>query len=83
MDIRVGRVLPEAHSGSIDKTADPWLLPLTEVALELPMKMTRAVVSFLHGGWSVPGRDGIGVPPMSGDWLHHFAAESGKHDDQR
>ena len=83
MDIRVGRVLPEAHSGSIDKTADPWLLPLTEVALELPMKMTRAVVSFLHGSWSVPGHDGIGVPPMSGDWLHDFAAESGKHDDQR
>jgi hypothetical protein len=83
MDIRVGRVLPEAHSGSIDKTAEPWLLPLTELALELPMRVARAVVAFLHGGWSVPGRGGIGVPPMSGDWLHDFAAESGKHDDQR
>jgi hypothetical protein len=47
------------------------------------MKVARAAVASLHRGWSVPGRGGIGVPPMSGDWLHDFAAESGKHDDQR
>jgi hypothetical protein len=50
------------------------------LTLGWPVSMARAV-PVLHRGSSEPGRDGIGVPPMSDDWLHEFSADSGKRDD--
>ena len=80
MDLRVGLGLSGAHSPPIERVGSPSL-PLTQLALELPVRMARIGVSLFHTGWSVPGRDGIGVTPMSGEWLRDFAKDSGKHDD--
>lgn len=82
MNIRVGRGISQAHADSIEKAGDAWLLPLIALALELPMKVARIVGAVLHTGSSVRDRNGIGVPPMSADWLHDLAADSGKHDDR-
>jgi len=57
------------------------LPPLTELAMALPMRMARAVAAILQPGSSQPGRDGIDVSPMSGEWLQQLEVDSDKHGD--
>jgi len=72
-----------AHAGSLEIEDQAPFSPLTELALVVPRKMVHAVRGLLRPGTTQPGRDGIDVPPMSGDWLQQAAADCGKHGDAR
>lgn len=79
MDTRVGRRASRAHSESADFAEADLLPTLTELMLALPMRIVRAFISVLQPGSSQPGRDGLDVSPMSGEWLHQLEVESEKH----
>lgn len=81
MDTRVGRGLSRARSESA-AVGDPRRFPpLAELAFELPVRMARTVGVLLQPGSTHPGRDGIGVRPMSYEWLRECAVDCAKRGD--
>jgi hypothetical protein len=74
MDTRAGRRLSEAPE-------QRWIPSLAGLALELPIKMTRAVTILLHPESTQPGRDGIAIGPMNHDWVRRCSMNSDKRGD--
>lgn len=81
MDSRVREQISRMQSAP-DDVADGWLPSLSELVFALPLRLARAAITAVRTPSSQPGRDGIGVPPMSSEWLQEITAESGKHDQQ-
>jgi hypothetical protein len=81
MGTRVGRTLSAARSWSTELAEPGWLTPLTDLAFVLPLRTARAFIVLLQPGSTRPGPHGIGVPPMSDDWLQQCVADSGKRGD--
>lgn len=79
MDSRVGRRDPRAHSESAEFQRADLLPPAAELVLALPMRVVGALRSLLQPEASQPGRDGIDVSPMSGEWLRQLEVDSEKH----
>ena len=81
MNARVGRSPSEARSRSVETAEEHWIPSLAELALELPLKMARAVTIVLHGESTQPGRDGIDIGPMNHDWVRRCSVNSDKRGD--
>ena len=82
MDAEVGRTLsPGARvwPGRIGHHAS--ILTPTELARALPRKMARTLRAVLHAGSTPPGRDGIALTPMSGDWLQESLIHQARQGD--
>lgn len=81
MDTRVGRRASRTRSESADLGEATLLPPLADLAFALPLRLARTIASLLQPETCQPGRDGIDVSPMSGEWLQELEVESEKHRD--
>jgi hypothetical protein len=81
MRTRFERRLSASRSWATELAGQVELPPLTDLAFALPLRTARALIVLLQAGSTRPGPHGIGVPPMSDDWLQQSMADSGKRGD--